>query len=187
MQIWAWGNQDCTPIGNQHFEEEQFKIFTTKIEHDLFLKQRFPVHTTSKEQYPLEPQLQLDKSVDNLWTHILLFPQDYTELCCPTLSPGFTSYDNTQWASAIAALDVFDFLTSFTQHTSVHWQTQFIGSKNIPSIYLGCKFSYTQNPSHPNHGQPAATNWTPNSNRVPSHNDAANTRPSTLQTSPILY
>ena len=30
------------PIGNQHFEEEQFKKFAIKIEDDLSLLQQFP-------------------------------------------------------------------------------------------------------------------------------------------------
>ena len=61
------------PIGNQHFEEEQFKNFETKIEYDLSLLQQpilTPAHKIvdilhqhqatllSLEQHPLEPQLQ---------------------------------------------------------------------------------------------------------------------------------
>ena len=86
------------PIGNQHFEEEQFKIFATKIEDDLALLQQFPyLHqrtklltfcTNTRPHYFLgtvSPRTstaivhQLDKSVDNLWAHTLLFPQDYAQ------------------------------------------------------------------------------------------------------------
>ena len=54
-------------------------------------------------------------------------------------------------------------------------QSQAIGSKSIPQLTLAPDFPYrfTQNPSHPNHGQPAVTNWPPNSNRVPSNNNPA--------------
>ena len=113
-----------------------------------------------------------------------------TELNLPTQSPGFTTISLGK-----AALEVFDSLISFTQRTSVHSQTQCIGSKNLPNIYLGSNlppnspYRYTQKSesSHPNHGQPAASNGPPNSNRVPYHKDPAKTRPSTQHISPMLY
>ena len=54
-----------------------------------------------------------------------------------------------------------------------------------PTLAPNSPYRYTQNPSHPNHGQSAATNGPPNSNRVPSNNDPTKTRPPTPHTSPI--
>ena len=77
----------------------------------------------------------LDKSVDNPLGPHITFPQDHAQS-----STAQHYLQAMAWASAKVALDVFDSLTSFTQRTSVHSQTQFIGSKNIPSIYLGSRF-----------------------------------------------
>ena len=64
----------------------------------------------------------------------------YTELKCPTLSPGFLiiSLGHPQrrhWMFFVSLTSH----ESFTQRISVHLQTQFIGSKNILLIYLSSK------------------------------------------------
>ena len=80
-----------------------------------------------------------------------------------------------------------------TRLTSVHSQTQFIGSKNSPSIYQDSTLApnspyrdrYSENPSHPNMFSLQQQNRPPNSNRVPSHNDPAKTRPPIPHASPV--
>ena len=94
--------------------------FCTNNRAHYFLGKVFPWTSTA-----IVPQL--DKSVDNLWAHILLFPQDYTQNSTAQHYPWpLRQYRLGICEGGSVALDVYCFLISFTQRTSLHSQTQLL-------------------------------------------------------------
>ena len=133
-----WGNQDSGHTNWQPIlQRGTIWKLARKIEDDLSLLQQFPyLHwrikwltfcTNTRPHYFLgavSPRTstaivhQLDKSVENLCAYTLHFPQDYAHSSiAQTIS---RLYDNTAWASAKAALDVFDSFYSAYFSALVH-------------------------------------------------------------------
>ena len=132
---------------------------------------------------------QLDKSVDNLWAHTLLFPQDYAQ--------SSTAQHNLQalrqYRLGIREGGTGCFRLSDIIHSAyfsalaetIYWLKEHPIDLPWLQILLTDKLATLLTPTMVNLQQ-----RTPNSNRVPSHNDSPKTTPPTqhtTDTSPILY